>query len=508
MSERKRIVKNTGFLYIRMLVVMVVTLFTSRVVLQTLGVVDYGIHNVIGGVVVMLSFLNNCAGAATSRYLTFSLGNEQFYKYSTVFNTAFVIHIGIAILIAILGETVGLWYVHNKMVIPIERMGAALWVYQISIITVFVSFTQVPYNASIIAHEKMDIYAYVGLFEAFAKLGVVYLLCVSPVDKLKTYSTLLFLVTLSLSLFYRWYCVHSFGDKCRLQWIKDRNMFKELLSYSGWDLVGNFAGVARSQGVNLILNLFFGPAVNAARAVAYNAEAALYQFTTNFLQASRPIIIKHYAAGEEKKMLSLLYETAKFAFLLFSCLAIPFAIESDCILVFWLGTPPAYSSVFLKIVLVNYMVISLTNTINIGVHATGDVRRLNVFAGSKVFVELPVIYILLKAGCQPYWALIVLLIGSTLVIWIDLWVLRKNIPNAKILIFMKRVVLVVLILIALPTSLALMAHNFVTNMVARVACVFLLYWFALLPLVYRWGITAELRKKVCCSLKMKLCKKL
>lgn len=504
MSEGKRIAKNTGFLYIRMTIVMVVTLFTSRVVLQTLGVVDYGLHNVIGGVVTMLSFINSTASSATSRYLTFSLGNSKAYRYSDVFNTAFVIHLVIAFIILILAETVGLWYVYNKMVIPAERLDAALWVYHVSVITVFVSFTQVPYNASIIAHEKMDIYAYTGLYEAFAKLGVVYLLWISPLDKLKTYSSLLFLVTLSLSLFYRWYCQKKFGEKCKLYRIRDRNLYKELLSYSGWNLIGNFASAARSQGVNLILNLFFGPAVNAARAVAYQAEAALYLFTTNFLQASRPVIIKHYAAGEVDKMLKLLYETAKFAFFLFSCLAVPFAIESDFILKLWLGTPPEYASVFFKIVLVNYMVISLTNTINIGVHATGDVKRLNLYAGSKVFIEIPVIYCLLKNGAAPYWALIVLLIGTYLVIWIDLWVLRKNIPKAKIMNFVNKVLVVVFLIILLPTVFSIAVHNLIRADFLRLTCVFLTYCISIMPLIYYFGISLSMRERITKKIKMKL----
>lgn len=502
-SENKRIAKNTGFLYIRLVLVMLASLYMSRVVLKTLGIVDYGLYNVIGGVVTMLAFLNNCASASTSRFLTFSLGKNKDYKYNDIFCTAFSIHFLLAILIVIVAETVGLWYIYNKMVFPPDRLNAVLWVYHISVLNILVSFTQVPYNASLISHEKMDIYAYTGLYEAFAKLLVAYLLFLSPVDKLITYAILLFGVTVSLSFFYRWYCRKEFNEKCRLHLFFNKDIFRKMISYSGWDLIGNFSSVARSEGVNLILNLFCGPAVNAARAVAYQAEAALYQFTSNFLQASRPVIIKLYASKEIDRMLNLLYNTGKFAFLLFSCLAIPIALESDTILKLWLVTPPFYASIFLSIILLNYMVISLTNTVNIGVYATGDVKRLNIYAGSKIFLELPIIYVLMKAGFQPYWSLIVLFIGSSFVIWIDLWVLRKNIPEAKISLFFRKVVLVDCLIIAIPTFFSYWVHFYMQAGICRLILVCMVYWFSLLPFVYKWGLSKEIRHKLLIKLKNK-----
>ncbi len=503
-SENKRIARNTGFLYVRLVVVMLISLYTSRVVLQTLGVVDYGLNNVIGGIVTMLTFLNGCASASTSRFLTFSLGKKNTYRYSDVFCMAFNIHLFLAILIVFAAETVGLWYFYNKLVVPPERQFAALWVYHISVLCILVSFTQVPYNASLIANEKMSMYAYTGLYEAIAKLLIVYLLSVSPVDKLITYSILSFCVTLSLSFFYRWYCRRVFKEKCKLRIFFDRHLFSKMIGYSVWELVGNFGNVARSEGVNLILNLFCGPAVNAARAVAYQAEAALYQFTSNFLQASRPVIIKHYASGEIQKMLSLLYNTGKFAFLLFSCLAIPIAIESETVLNLWLVNPPVYSSIFLSIILVNYLVISLNNTINIGVQATGDVKRLNIYAGGKIFVEIPVIYCLMRLGLQPYWALIVLLVGSSFVVWINLWVLRKNIPEAKFSLFFEKVIMVDLLIISFPTILCYYIHYNFDSGILRLLSVCLSFWLTILPLIYKWGLSSELKVEILKRIKRKL----
>lgn len=507
-SENKRIAKNTGFLYLRMLFVMGVTLYTSRVVLQALGVDDYGLYNVIGGIVVMLGFLNGCASSATSRFLTFALGSKadgkEHYDYSKVFGAAFFIHLAIALLIVVLAETIGLWYFNNQLVIPDGRYEAAMWVYQISIINILVSFTQVPYNASIIAHERMSIYAFVGIYEAVSKLVIAYALTVATVDKLTLFAWLVFGVTLSISLFYRYYCVSKFGESCKIHVVYDKGLYKRLLSFSGWDLVGNFGAAARSQGVNLILNLFCGPAVNAARGVAYQVEAALYQFTTNFLQASRPVIIKHYAAGEIDKCLRLLFNTAKFACLLFSCLAIPFIIESDFILQLWLVNPPEYASIFLKIVLANYLIISITNTINIGIHATGDVKRLNIFAGSKVFVEIPVVYILLQNGFEPQSAFWVLLIGTACVVIIDLWILRKNIPQLSICSFLYRVIGICVLIMLIPMGIAYLCHCIITNDFLRIVGVFVSYWVTVIPLIFAWGINKDLRRQLILKISSKL----
>ena len=500
-STNKRIAKNTIFLYFRMLLVMGVTLYTSRVVLASLGIEDYGLYNVVGGIVVMLSFLNGCAGSATSRFLTFALGSNKeksstHYDYKEVFSVAFYNHIVLAVIIAVLAETIGLWYFNTKLVVPENRYEAAMWAYQISILTIFVSFTQVPYNASIIAHEKMGVYAFVGIYEAFFKLAVAYAISISSFDKLKLYAILLFAGTLSISLFYRFYCIKKIGDKCRIGKVSDKTLFKKMLSYSGWETFGSFSATARSQGVNLILNLFCGPAVNAALAIAYQVEAALYQFTTNFLQASRPVIIKHYASGEIDKSIKLLNNTAKIACLLFSCLAIPFIIESNFILSLWLIEVPQYASLFLKIVLANYLIISITNTINIGVHATGDAKRLNLFAGSKVFVEIPLIYILLKNGFPPYSAFVVLLMGTACVVWIDLWVLKKNITKFSITSFLFKVILLCVFVIALPTAFAYAMHCLILNEFIRLVAVFTSYWILLVPIAFFVAIEKSDREKI------------
>jgi len=500
-SENKRIAKNTGFLYLRMLFVMGVTLYTSRVVLQALGVEDYGLYNVIGGIVVMLGFLNGCASSATSRFLTFALGSspekKELYDYKKIFSAAFFIHLAIALFIVLLAESIGLWYFNNKLVIPEGRYWAAMWVYQISIINVLVSFTQVPYNASIIAYERMNIYAFVGIYEAITKLCIAYAVSVASIDRLVLYAVLSFVVTLSISVYYRFYCVSRFGAQCRIAKVYDSHLYKRLLSYSGWDLLGSFGATARSQGVNLILNLFCGPAINAARGIAYQVEASLYSFINNFLQAVRPVIIKKYAAGEMNNTNRLLYATGKFSFLIFSCVAIPLIIESDYVLELWLVNPPVYTSIFLKVVLLTGLVTTINNTLQIGAHASGDVKRLNIYGGSRIFIEIPVIYFALKMGASPEWALIIILIFTIIINSANLYVVKKNIPFFSVLSFCREVVLHGLFVVVIPTACAYYVHTLSFSYgIARVICVTFVYLAVLIVMVYQFGVTIDQRKKV------------
>lgn len=487
MSENSRVVKNTLFLYVRMALVMFVSLFTSRIILKSLGTVDYGLYNVVGGIVVMLSFLNNTAAGATSRFLTFALGakDKEKYDYRKIFSTAFFIHVLIALIIVIVCETCGLWYVMNKMVIPDERRTAAIWVYQFSIASCLVSFTQVPYNASIIANEKMDIYAFVGIFEVAAKLLISIFIVHTGFDRLVFYAFLIFLLTTSIAFFYRIYCIRTFGENCRLEIVREKRIYKMLLSYSGWDLIGNFGGVARSQGVNLILNLFCGPVVNAARAVTFQVESALNSFTTNFQTAIRPVIIKKYAAGEVDAMLKLFYLTCKFSCILYSLLAIPILFEADAILKLWLVTPPEDTALFLKIVLITYFFSSINSSIGISVHATGDVKRLNIFAGSKIFVELPLIYILLKNGCPAYSSLIVMAASSFLIMYVDVLILKLNIKKVKFRTFFTDVQLRLISSLALPILGSWLVHKFLLcNVFLKIITVCFAYWIILVPCVF------------------------
>ena len=406
MANNKRIAKNTMFLYFRMMLIMGVTLYTSRIVLKTLGIEDFGIYNVVGGIVTMFTFLNGSLGSATSRYITFELGKKNYERLNQVFNVAFLIHLLIGVLVIVLAETIGLWFFYEKMTIPEERMSAAFWVYQISILTCFFTLTQVPYNATIIAHENMKIYAWVGIVEVICKLLVVYLLIISPFDKLVFYAALLCLVQVSIICFYRIYCSRNYKESS-LKLYKDKGLYREMFGYAGSDLIGNIAALAQGQGLNLLLNVFFGPVVNAARGVAYQVQGAVTQFSSNFMTAVRPQIIKSYAQGDLKGMMKLVVDSSCFSYYLMWIISFPIMLEADYILKLWLGEYPEHTVYFLNLVLVFCLIQTLKTPRSTVFQATGHIKLTNMVVGSILCSAFPLAYLFLKIGMSPetvFWA--------------------------------------------------------------------------------------------------------
>lgn len=377
-----------------------VSLYTSRVVLRVLGFEDYGLYNVVGGIVTMFTFLNGSLGAATSRYITFELGKKNYERLSKVFNTAFVIHVLIALIIVLLAETVGLWFFYNKMTIPPERLDAAFWVYQISIVSCFFSLTQVPYNATIIAHENMKIYAYVGVVEVLLKLAIVYMLMISPIDRLVFYAAMLCVLQIGIMLFYRYYCNRHFPS-CKLRIYKDRGLFKEMFSYAGYDLIGNISVFAQGQGLNLLLNVFFGPTVNAARGIAYQVQGAVTQFSGNFMTAVKPQIIKLYAEGNPDEMMKLVKQSSCFSFCLLWLITLPIFLETDYILRLWLGDYPDHTVMFLRLILVICLIQAIKTPRTTVFHATGHIKWSNIIVGTILCMVFPLGYVSLKLGGEP-----------------------------------------------------------------------------------------------------------
>lgn len=413
-SVNKRIAKNTIFLYLRMIVVLVVSLYTSRVILSTLGATDYGIYNVVGGVVTIMTFLSGALGGSTSRFLTYDLGVGNQGKLNQTFSAALLLHIGVALLVVLFGETGGLWLLYNKLVIPDERMTAAFWVLQASIITTCINFVQVPFMASIISHEKMSIYAYVGLYDAAARLAIAFLITIAPYDKLIVYAFLLMMNALIVSSFYCLYTRRKYTE-CRLRKVKDFSLFKRILGYTGWELFGGVANVSQGQGINIVLNIFFGPVVNAARGVTQQISSAVTQFVTNFLLASRPQVIKYCAEEKYEEMYSLTFRTAKFSYLLMFAMVVPLCFEIDFVLKIWLGNyVPDYTNVFSIIVLITGLVSSLHTASLMPYHAIGRLGVGNVIGGTLMFLSLPITYVLFKMGLPPYWAFIAIFATNTL----------------------------------------------------------------------------------------------
>lgn len=373
-DNNKRIAKNTLLLYFRMLFMMAVSLFTSRVVLNTLGVEDYGIYNVVGGIVAMFGFINGSMSSATQRYITFALGKGDKNRLQTVFSTTLQIHTLIAGVIVLLGETIGLWFLYNKMQIPADRMDAAFWVLQCSIIAAVVMIISVPYNADIVAHEKMSAFAYISILEVVLKLAIVYMLLVFSFDKLVLYAFLLLAIQILIRFCYSYYCNKHF-EETKYKHVWDKALFKEMTGFAGWSMFGNLAAVLFGQGLNMLLNVFFGPVVNAARGIAVQVQNAVQQFVLNFQMALNPQITKTYAQGEMQEMHKLMYRSARFSFFLLFFLSLPVLFETKFILTVWLKIVPDNTVVFLRIMLCTSLIYTLSNPLIIANQATGKVRK-------------------------------------------------------------------------------------------------------------------------------------
>ena len=473
-SNNKRIAKNTLMLYIRMLITMVVGLFTSRVILQALGVEDYGIYGVVGGVVSMFAFINGGMISATQRYITFELGRGNEQQLSKVFSTSIQIHVLISLFVLILSETVGLWFLYEKLVIPDERLNAAFWVYQCSIIACIVGIMSVPYNADIVAHEKMSAFAYISILQVSLKLLIVYLLYISPWDKLIVYAVLLLLVELLLRLIYARYCKKHFPES-HYKHNVDKNLFKEMFSFAGWSFWGNFAAMLYTQGLNIMLNIFFGPIVNAARSIAMQVQGVIRGFVENFQIALNPQITKNYASGNLLQMHNLIFRSAKFSFFLLFFLALPILLETDYILQLWLNTYPEETVVFLRWIIGVSLIYTIANPCVIANQATGKVKVYQAVVGGILLLILPASYIALKLGAPAYSVFIVHFCFECIAQFARMYMLR-NLINLPLRAYLKNiylpVVIVVLISIILPIYIqSLLPEGFLRLVYVGLTCV-------------------------------------
>ena len=428
-ANNKRIAKNTLLLYVRMLFMMAISLFTSRVILATLGVEDYGIQNVVGGIVAMFGFLNGSMSSATQRYITFALGKGDKDRLQTVFCTALQIHALIAVIIVLLGETVGLWFLYNKMQLPADRMNAAFWVLQCSIVSTVVMIVSVPYNACIIAHEKMSAFAYISVLEAVLKLVIVYLLLVFPFDKLIVLAVLTLIVQLFIRFCYSIYC-HRHFEETKYRHVWNKTLFKEMNSFAVWSLWGNLSVVLYTQGLNMILNVVFGAVVNSARAIAVQVQGAVQQFVGNFQMALNPQITKNYASGNLEQMHSLMFRSARFSFLLLFFLSLPVLLETEFILTLWLKTVPDNAVIFTQIMICISLIYTTANPCVIANQATGKVKVYQMVVGGILLTILPISYIVLKLGAPAYSVFIVHFCVESVAQFTRMYMLRKliNLP--------------------------------------------------------------------------------
>lgn len=438
-ENNKRIAKNTLLLYFRMMLTMLVSLYTVRVVLNTLGVVDYGIFNVVGGIVVMFSFLGNSMAAASQRYFAFEIGRNNLSQLKKTFSITMTIYAMIAVIILILAETAGLWFLNTQMTIPLERMNAANWVYQFSVLSFIMTLFTIPYNASIIAHERMNVYAFVSIIEVILRLIIIYLLVLFSFDKLKLYAVLTLGVIIIVTCIYCTYCKRKFAE-CRFSFYWDKSLFKELVNYSGWNLFGALAGVFNDQGINILLNIFFGPVVNAARGIAYQVNGAINQFVQNFMTATRPQIIKYYSSGEKEQMLKLVFQSSKFSFLLLFILSMPVLLETHFIFTIWLKDVPDYVVLFTRLIIITALIDSLSYPLMTASQATGKIKRYQATVGGAMLISLPVSYIFLKFNYPPQIVMYVAIINSLICLLLRLNML-KSMVDLPVMEFFKTIII-------------------------------------------------------------------
>lgn len=436
-QNNKRIAKNTLLLYFRMLLMMAVTLYTSRVVLDKLGITDYGIYNVVGGIVSMLGFLTGAMSNAVQRYLSFEIGKGENERVNHIFNISLIAHIAIAFIVLVVMEIAGVWYLNTYMNIPEGRLDAANWVLQCSILTTLFTIVQVPYNAIIIAKEQMGIYAYISILEVSLKLAVVYLLSIGNFDKLKLYSVLIMVVTIGILMVYRIYCIKKY-DEARFRFVKDTKTLKEMIGFASWNMLGEIAWTFTGQGVNIILNLFFGPAVNAARGISEQVNGAVARFVNNFQTAVNPQLVKSYAAEQLEDMKKLLYRGIRFSYYLLLILSMPLILNMDFILHIWLKKVPEYATGFCQLVLVCSMVSSVSNLLAQVARAYGKIRKYQLWVSTCLFLNFPVSYIVLKFGASPLSTMLVNICIQALLLFIRLY-LTKPMIGLSIMDFTKKV---------------------------------------------------------------------
>ena len=428
--DKRRIAKNTLLLYVRMFLMILIGLYTSRVILKTLGVSDYGVYNVVGGMVSMFAFLNSAMVAASQRFISYELGRGDKERLNLVFCTSVNIHVIIAVVIFILAETIGLWFVNIRLVIDADRMVAANWVYQFSVLTFMVTVVSVPYNSCIVAHEHMRAFAYIGIVDACLRLIAVFLLLVFPYDKLIFYAFGVFAASIIVRILYSFYCKKHF-EECAYRFIVNWKLLKRMFSFAGWSVLGNLGFSFKDQGSNIILNLFYGTSINAARGIAMQVSGLVSTFSSNFSMALYPQITKQYAGGNVESCLNLVYSGARYTFYLLTLVSIPFLINVDYVLKLWLGDVPQYTSIFLMISMVVSILYTVTGTVTTALQATGEIKWFQIGICIIMLLELPIGYIFLSYGYPPY-ALYPGILTGVIAIFFRIFLLKRYIPKCNI----------------------------------------------------------------------------
>lgn len=496
--SNKRIARNTLMLYFRMILIMGITLYTSRVVLDVLGVEDFGIYNVVGGIVAMFGFLNGSLAIATQRFLTFELGKGDVKQLKRVFGVSLSIHLLLALIVIILAETIGLWFLRVKLNIPVGRGEAAMWVYQMSVLSVAFSIMQIPYNAIIISYERMDAFAYISIVEVILKMLVVFILANLNYDKLIIYSILIFIVAFFIRTLYQQYSKRTLKEAMS-GYIFDKKILLDLFSFSGWSLFGSVAYIAKSQGVNVLLNISYGTMVNAAFGISQQVNTAITSFSQNFTMALNPPIVKAYAKGNINDTYMLLFSGMKYSFFFSFLLIIPLFYEIEFVLSFWLKTVPEYTVGFTKIILIVSLLDSFAYAIGATVQATGRIKWYQMIIGGLLFLNLPFSYFVMKVTNEPLSALVVALTLTIVAMLLRFIILYKLIvyPIDKLIRLLRLAIL--LCLFTFPV-IYLINYSFLPSF-GRLLLSYFSVLIVTLGVLLSWGVTQEERQKIFFMLK-------
>lgn len=465
-DSNKRIAKNSLYMSIRMIVVLFISLYTTRAILKVLGIEDYGIYNVVCGFVSMFSFLNNSMASATQRYYSYELGKNGEIGVQKVYNASLLIHWLLAVIIILFTEIGGIWYLENKLVVPETRMNASFWIFQFSVVSMFLNVINVPYMSAIMAYERMNYYAYIGIIDAVLKLLIVFALYLSEGDKLILYGFLFMAITIFDYFAYRIYAKKQFTNLC-LGLQPRKAFFKEMLEFAGWNLFGSFSYMMRDQGINLLLNVFFGPIVNAARGVANQVNGALQGFTSNILTPARPQIVQSYAKGEYERSFHLMKSVSKLSCIVFLLMSLPVCLLISPILNMWLGgNVPEHTSSFVIIMLITNTWGSLVAPISAIVNAIGKMKFYQTISSASNLMSVPLAYLFLCVNCVPevvYYALLITMFTNHLAGLISL----KRLTSFSIKSYMQNVAFPLACVIVLSVITTIIPYYFISNVVLK-----------------------------------------
>lgn len=494
-SNNQDIAKNTLFLYIRMAFSLVISLYTSRIILKVLGIEDYGVYNVVAGFVSMFAFLNTALSSSIQRYYNYENGINGSIGFRNVYITSIFIQIIISVISLVLAETIGLWYVKNYLVVPVERIDASLILFHVSVLSMVLVIMQVPYSSAILAKEKMDYYAFVGIVDVILKLVIVFIIKIISYDKLVSYAWLVALVSLFDFLLYYIYSKRKFSE-IKFKFKFNRTLFGEMLKFSGWSAFNGFSQIVKNQGINIVLNLFFGPVVNAARGISYQVKSALIGFVGNITVASRPQMVEEYAVGNKDRSIRLMSSTSKICFLLLLLMALPISVEVEYILNIWLkNIVPEHTQVFTILVLLTTLVDILQTPISIMVYATGRIAKYNLYTSLLGLLILPIAFIALKLGAVPEFVYVFSFLISIGIQIISVTILTK-LTGYSSMNYIKSVVLPLTYVTLLSCIIPIIAHQLLPYGFLRFVVVLVVSTGAIVSLGYLFALNNNERLMV------------